>query len=797
MKQTNFRTIFLMAALTLIILLASCKTDGKIIKPGENIDVKIAEFESSQQLKKFSSTQEISEFLKKIQSQSGATDYYGGARSLGVSASMAESAAPQSKSADSGTAASDYSQTNIQVEGVDEADFVKNDNKYIYMISQKKLVIVNAYPAEDAKILSTTKIDGNPRDLFVNKDRLVLFVDGNDQTPVFEQYDFVPRPRYVSKTHAYVYDISDREEPKLVKDYNLKGNYYQSRMIGDYVYFISTDYAYYYGNVVDMPVIKQGSDIVTRPEIYYFDNPETNYNFNTVAAFNVIEDDGKINAKTFMMGYTNTLYVSQDNIYITYQKNLPYTYYEKHNEDRFYDVVVPLLPSETKSRINSIKNDDSLNSYEKWDRISNALEEMYNKMEEDDKEELVEKIAIEIEDYEARLEVERRKTVIHKIGINEGEIEYGTRGEVPGYLLNQFSMDENGKYFRVATTFEFYGGGIMPMWRGGMETSVAVAEAEQVSGSGSAPSGISKEEDEKIASTSLIAPRIPRREFVMYNNVYVLDEKLQIVGKLEALAPDERIYSTRFLGDRLYMVTFKRVDPLFVIDLSDPQNPEVLGELKIPGFSDYLHPYDEDHIIGIGKETEGNEWGGISTKGVKIALFDVSDVKNPKELDKYEIGDSGTDSEALRDHKAFLFNKNKNLLVLPVTEVKGKLEYDSKLGYYRQRYWQGAYVFSIERSVSEWGFIPKGRISHNEGDENRDWYWYGSPNSVRRSLFMDDVLYTVSGIKIKANDLNDISKEIKEVKLPYETNQYDYPVYYQTRIGVAEAGTGAPNEGME
>ncbi len=781
MKQTNFKNIILMAALTLLILLASCKTDGKIIKPGEKIDVKIAEFESSQQLKKFSSTQEISEFLKKIQSQSGAAGYYGdaGVRSLGVATAMAESAAPQAKSADSGNVASDYSQTNIQVEGVDEADFVKNDNKYIYMISQNKLVIVNAYPAEDAEILSTTKIEGNPRDLFVNKDRLVLFVDGNDQSPVFEQYDFVPRPRYVSKTHAYVYDISDREKPKLVKDYNLKGNYYQSRMIGDYVYFISTDYAYYYGNVVDVPVIRQGSDIVTRPEIYYFDNPESNYNFNTVAAFNVLEDDGKINAKTFMMGYTNTLYVSQDNIYITYQKNLPYTYYEKHNEERFYDVVVPLLPSETRSKISSIKNDNSLNSYEKWDEISNALEEMYNKMEEGEKTKLVEKIAIEIEDYEARIEVERRKTVIHKIAINEGEIEYVAKGEVPGYLLNQFSMDENGKYFRVATTFEFYGGGgIIPM--------MAKAVSTETLDSSDAAVG-------KIAPTMIVPPR-PRREFVMYNNVYVLDEKLGIVGKLEALAPDERIYSTRFLGDRLYMVTFKRVDPLFVIDLSNPQNPEVLGELKIPGFSDYLHPYDEDHIIGIGKETEGNEWGGISTKGVKIALFDVSDVKNPKELDKYEIGDSGTDSEALRDHKAFLFSKKKNLLVLPVTEVKGKLEYDSKLGYYRQRYWQGAYVFSVS---PENGLDVKGKITHNEGDEIRDWYWYGSPNSVRRSLFMDDRLYTVSGIKIKANDLNDISKEIKEVKLPYETNQYDYPVYYQTRIGVAEGGAGAPNEGME
>ena len=348
-------------------------------------------------------------------------------------------------------------------------------------------------------------------------------------------------------------------------------------------------------------------------------------------------------------------------------------------------------------------------------------------MDEGNKEELVEKIENAVAEYEERLEAERRKSVIHRIAIDDGSIEYGARGEVPGYLLNQFSMDENENKLRVETTTEIWA-----------------------------------------------------RKSVIYNNVFVLNEKMETIGKLEALAPDERIYSTRFLGDRLYMVTFKRIDPLFVIDLSNPEKPEVLGELKIPGFSDYLHPYDENHIIGIGKETEGNEWGGISTKGLKLALFDVSDVKNPKQLSKYEIGESGTDSEALRDHKAFLFDKNKNLLVIPVTEAKGKLEYDPKAGYYKQRTWQGAYAFSL---TPKKGFEVRGKITHNEAEESQDWYWYGSPNAVRRSLFMDDVLYTVSEKKIKANDLNDIAKEIKEIKLPYEKTEYEYPIPY---AGVAE-----------
>jgi len=464
-----------------------------------------------------------------------------------------------------------------------------------------------------------------------------------------------------------------------------------------------------------------------------------NYNFNTVASFDILSNADNVNAKTFMMGYSNNIYVSKNNVYISYQKNLPYNYYESNNEDRFFSVIAPLLSSDAQNKIKDIKDDNSLNSYQRWDKISSVLEDMYNKMENNEKNALIEKIQKAVDDYEAKLEAERRKTIIHRIAIDNGKIEYGAKGEVSGYLLNQFSMDENGDYFRVATTTEIW----------------------------------------------------TQRENVMYNNVFVLDKSMNTVGKLEAIAPDERIYSARFLGDRLYMVTFKRVDPLFVIDLSNPQKPEVLGELKIPGYSDYLHPYDETHIIGVGKDVDESidadkvhESGAVyytAIKGLKLALFDVSDVKNPKEISKYVIGETGTDSEALRDHKAFLFDLKKNLLVLPLTEVKSKPEYDSNLGYYRQRNWQGAYVFSLDLQN---GFKLKGTITHNDGIENQDYYYYGSPNAVRRSLFMNDVLYTVSDKKIKANDLNNISAEIKEIKLPYETQNYPVPIY-QGGIGIA------------
>ncbi len=707
-----------------IAIFSGCvQQDAKTIDKDTGNVTATTTLESTQGLKKFSSAYELREYLRSMQS-TGAFDGFGGKSFMGISESatvaMPVAAMPKtanavtsSSPAPSGDMAADYSTTNIQVEGVDEADFVKNDGKYIYVIAQNKLVILDAFPASDAKILSSTLIEGRPKDIFVNDDRLLVFLEDTDTVYGIPEYDYMPRPRDTMKTVALVYDISNRKNPEEVVNYSISGNYFQSRMIGDNVYFIAKDTVYYYNDFVDMPAIRKGSARIMAPDVYYFDNPEQNYVFHTIASINIKKPDS-INAKTFMMGYSDNLYVSQNNIYITYMKNMPVLYYEAQREERFYEVVLPLLPQEARDKINGIKN-SNLGQHEKWDQISSILEDTFNRMTEKEKQKYQDDVQNAVNEFEIKLAQEREKTVIQKISIDNGAIEYKTKGEVPGNLLNQFSMDESGDYFRVATTSQFW----------------------------------------------------TMNSNIQYNNVYVLDKDLKITGKLEKIAQDERIYSTRFIGNRLYMVTFKRMDPLFVIDLADPTKPQVLGQLKIPGFSDYLHLYDENHIIGVGKETAENEWGGVSIKGVKLSLFDVTDVNNPKQIDTYEIGTAGTDSEALRDHKAFLFDKKKNLLVIPVREVTGKEQYDNRYGYYTQRVWQGAYVFDITLN----GFKLKGRISHFDDFEEQYYYW-GSPGAVRRSLFMDDVLYTISARKIMMNDLKDIS-EINSIDLPFSKNLYD------------------------
>jgi uncharacterized secreted protein with C-terminal beta-propeller domain len=263
----------------------------------------------------------------------------------------------------------------------------------------------------------------------------------------------------------------------------------------------------------------------------------------------------------------------------------------------------------------------------------------------------------------------------------------------------------------------------------------------------------------RVATTSSV---YSTRGSYEYNNVFVLDSGMKTIGSLTHIAEQEKIYSTRFIGDRLYMVTFKRIDPFFVIDLSNTASPKVLGKLKIPGYSDYLHPYDATHIIGIGKETGTNNWGGVSTKGLKLALFDVSDVEHPTQLDKVEIGDPGTDSAALSDHKAFLFDKEKNLLVIPARVVKNQAVVVEKSGVIQPDIWYGAYVFGVTPEI---GFTLRGTVEHGTGSDRYSWYG-SSANEVKRSLYIGDVLYTLSSKKILANSLSNINTTITTINLP-------------------------------
>jgi len=625
-------------------------------------------------LNKFSSYEELKTFLE---TSSSLPNYFlrsGGTTVESFDTQGAVPMAPTATPKPTEATSSDYSKTNIQVEGVDEADIVKTDGEYIYIVSGGNVTIVKAYPPEGAKVLSKISLNDNSyiMGIFINGDKLAIFVNeygiyplyagtvvndssgsseaanetttGDEPTRVPEPIEPTIMPAIIWEpptTSIKVYDISDRENPVLTRDFSVDGNYFSSRMIGDYVYVVATQYTFFVETDIVLPRIHSDNEteVIPANDIYYYNFSDTSYSFTTIVALNIQNDAQEPTHETILVGGTSAIYVSQNNIYLTFPD-------------------YPMQENETMT------------------------------------------------------------TSIQRIKIDKQAITFAASGEVPGYILNQFSMDEYSGYFRIATTTNNFN------WR-------TFAE-----------------------------------EATSKNNVYVLNMNLNVVGKLEDLAPGERIYSTRFMGDRCYLVTFRNVDPLFVIDLKEPTAPKVLGQLKVTGYSGYLHPYDEDHIIGIGKETTYDATEDFAWyQGLKISLFDVSDVSNPVEVAKYEIGDRGTDSPVLWDHKALLFDRARNLLVIPVTEAKiDPSQYEGEIPSwaYGEPVWQGAYVFNISLD----GLELRGRITHM--DDNADLmklgYYFGYDYSVQRSLYIDNVLYTISNMKVKMNSLETLA-ESNQVEL--------------------------------
>ncbi len=675
------------------------------------VDKSVSEyFEGTHDIKKISSQEELKNILE-------ASALFGGSfydnrfltRNMAIDeAVIFQSAefdgAPVPSVAKTESGGIDYSTTNVQVANVDEPDYLKNDSKYVYIVSRNTLSIIDAYPAESAKLILKIALDIESQyiqNMFLNDNRLVIFYNGQSYDEIIPQFDFVPRRSYNPVTHALIIDVSDKENPIILKDYSIDGHFRDARMIGDYAYFVTNsnvDYQY-----PRLPVIMESSVIIMTPDAFYFDNIEQFSNFNTLTAINIFGDT--INSETFLMGYSGSFYVSEDNFYLTYQQSMPFGFYENSSRDRFFDVVVPLLPNDIQDEIKAIQNDSSMNSSTQWIKISELMQKSYNEMDKNDKEELFEKIKEALNEYDVKIQEETRKTIIHKISIDEDKIEYVAKGSVPGRLLNQFSMDQSGDRFRVATTTEYY---------------------TQYQGT------------------------------VRANAVYVLDEQLNIVGGLEQIAPDESIFSARFIGDRLYLVTFQQIDPFFVIDLST-DTPKILGELKIPGFSNYLHPYDEDHIIGIGRDAKEIEEGRVQQLGIKIALFNVADVNNPKVVDDVIIGDSSTYSEALNNHKAFFFDKTRGVLSIPISGDAKSLNGISSSKMFAPDYnrWNGFYVFDLD---SLDGFNLKGTVTHSADDSR----YYGMGNA--RTFYIDDVLYTASERYLKMNFFNNL-EEVNSIKL--------------------------------
>lgn len=504
----------------------------------------------------------------------------------------------------------DYSKTNTQVFGVDEADIVKTDGKYHYYFNdtQSAVYIVDAEAMQVVKKINLPK-DFYGQELYIWENRLVILASAHAQNQR-KAYYFGGN----QKTYTIVFDTKDVKNPELIKLYTSEGNYTKSRKIGDLVYVLSQNYFNYpYWDIKNGDDIKiNANDIIPKKldisrvknineqnlEIkgkklpysvtagnvagcqqisYHLPNKETLKDIKFNPGYNVISVIDTKNPlssveTTVIAGNNTEVYMSQKNLYLTEWL------WQENNFSCPPDALC------------------ALPFFWGW----------------------------------------TQNTLIHKLNITGKKVSYQDSAIVPGSPLNQYSMDEYEGDFRIITS--------------GLRYDVKGGER----------------------STGL----------------YVLDKDLKNVAKLTDLAPWEVFQSSRFIGDKLFLVTFEQIDPLFAIDLAERKNPKILGELKIPGYSTYLHPYDATHLIGLGFNTEVNQWGGTQNSGIKLDLYKINydkkcgdtnlttqekqkcqnwDYKGiiVEQLQTKTFGDAQSSSEALHNPRMFIWNKERNTLLLP------------------------------------------------------------------------------------------------------------------------------------
>ncbi len=550
----------------------------------------------------------------------------------------------------------DHSDTNVQVNGVDEADIIKTDGNLIYQLRGQDIKITDI-SGEQMKVISTIMFDDNLRasEFYLYKNMLIVIARKeipyaieypsitpatNDliDDPDFYLYD-VPPIQYPSTilNSVLFYDISIPTDPNLIRTFDNEGNLFTSRVTDGKLYMVQNAWMSSYNYSSDNPIpdftdtlIGNGKDEVKTitvglDELKYFpDSIERSLLITLGFDLDALDKNPDINV---FLGNSSTVYASSNTMIVAMER---YQYKYQMN----YDYFAP---------------------------------------------------------------VNLRFTDLYKFELSNGTFQFSSKGTVPGNILNQFSIDAYNDQYRVATTSG--------------ETWLDNSQ----------------------------------------NNLYVFDSKMNLTGKLEGLAPGERIFSARFAGDRAYLVTFRQVDPFYVIDLKDASRPTILGYLKIPGYSDYLHPYGENSVIGFGREMidTGN---GQMLGGIKIALFDVSDVSNPVEKSKISLGSSYSYTEVLNNHKSLLFSYEKNLFALPVTLYEGD-NYENKFVF------QGAYVYIINPEV---GFILLGKSSHltQKEIEDNSLYWYDTSKYVSRIIWSGNKIYTVSNYGIKSHDI----KTMKEIE---------------------------------
>lgn len=599
---------------------------GQFLKSLANNEVA---FSVQEEITALSSEEDLKSYFRQLLELQKSNERYGAFGEGGDTAE--ESASSDSAGAGDG---GNYSSTNNQVEGVDEADLVKTDGSYIFSINDSKVLITDAKDPDN--LIAAAELLLEPemyaRQLFLSGDTLVVMGSQYGLAPMEGNLD-KEMTAPISMTSVFLYDISDPYSPQFLRKVGTEGDLNGARLTDGILYYVS--------NVYPNIWMMEEEEVELRPRIFDSNNGRTfstlpydrisilpgtmEGSYSIVSAIDLESPEQNELVTEGFLGGSEQLYMTKESLYLTAA------------------AYVPMGERET----------DGNASMDIW------IPQLAN-------------------------------TEIFKFALNGTEVSFVASNEVKGALLNQFSMDEYNGYFRIATTEGL-------AW------------------------------DETTPSK---------------NHLFILDGGMEQVGSVEDLAKGERIYSARFLGDKAYMVTFKETDPLFVIDVAVPSAPAVLGELKIPGFSNYLHPLGDDHLIGFGSDTklvsskEGD--ARVVTGGMKISLFDVSDFENPIERDTEIIGGQGTTSALQYDHKALFTHQERDLFGFPVAL------YRETNGEYIEFEGEGAMIFTITPE----GIEQTANLIKESSAQYEDW-----STSVQRLIYIGDTLFTIANSEIKSYDL--------------------------------------------
>ena len=549
-----------------------------------------------------------------------------------------------------------HSGTNVQVLGVDEPDMVKTDGERIVVLSEGVLIVADVTGPEPEVVGRLHLGDFSVQSLFLSGDTVLLF--GSAWSPVMPLAEFdtsiAPIPDS-PKVQLIEVDISN--EPEVVRTMNIDGRFVSARMVEDTVRLVLSsgpvglEWSYPTGSGLraERAAVEANREIIRNSDVD-----------NWTPFYVVTDAEGEVTAE-------GTLFDCER---------------ANHPEEFSGLDMLSVVTIDVGSGLEVV---DATGVLATGDMVYASAESLY-----------VATQSWQVWQWGRTGVIDDRpqdiSTEIHKFDISSDQAaSYRATGRVPGYLLNQFAMDEHEGMLRVASTTS-------PAWWGsGFESESRVTVLE--------------EDDGELAE----------------------------IGMVDGLGEGEQIYSVRFIDDAAYVVTFRQTDPLYTIDLADPASPRVVGELKILGYSAYLHPVGDGLLLGIGQDA--TDTGQV--KGTQVSVFDVGDPADPRRIDQFTLSE-GTSSQVEYDHHAFLYWEETGLAMVPI-----------------QQYWwdgerESVFMGAVGLTVGDGGTLGEiDRLVHPGGEDK-----YGDYRAqIMRSLVIGERVYTVSAKGILSNSLDTLQEE--------------------------------------